>query len=91
MSALLRARVSSFLAGVAVAGVAGIFQLRGEVQESHRLLLEQVNEGGGCGWGWGVGRAWSVHAWWGCPLERRCAVCTSLLPQYLPFPHRPPV
>jgi hypothetical protein len=47
MSALLRARFSSFLAGVAVAGVFGIYQLRGDVAEGQAQLLEQVNWAGG--------------------------------------------
>lgn len=42
MSALLRARVSAFLAGVAVAGVFGVYQLRGDVAEGQQRLLEQV-------------------------------------------------
>ncbi|KAL4855747.1 Type-1 glutamine synthetase 1 [Chlorella vulgaris] len=42
MSALLRARVSSFLAGVALTGVFGVYQLRGDVAEAHKLLLEQT-------------------------------------------------
>lgn len=42
MSALLRARVSSFLAGVALTGVFGVYQLRGDVAEAHKLLMEQV-------------------------------------------------
>lgn len=45
MSALLRARVSAFLAGVAVAGVFGVFQLRGDVAEGQAQLLEQVQCG----------------------------------------------
>ena len=43
MSALLRARVSSFLAGVAVAGVFGVYQLRGDVAEGQAQLLEQAS------------------------------------------------
>ncbi|KAI3423968.1 hypothetical protein D9Q98_009802 [Chlorella vulgaris] len=42
MSALLRARVSSFLAGVALTGVFGVYQLRGDVAEAHKLLMEQT-------------------------------------------------
>ena len=45
MSALLRARVSAFLAGVAVAGVVGVYQLRGDVAEGHARLAEQVGPG----------------------------------------------
>lgn len=45
MSALLRARVSAFLAGVAVAGVIGVYQLRGDVAEGQQRLLEQVGRG----------------------------------------------
>ncbi|PSC76825.1 UPF0187 chloroplastic [Micractinium conductrix] len=44
MSALLRARVSSFLAGVAVAGVFGVYQLRGDVAEGQAQLLEQTKK-----------------------------------------------
>lgn len=42
MSLLLRARVSSFLAGVAVAGVFGVYQLRRDVVESHDAILTQT-------------------------------------------------
>lgn len=45
MSALLRARLSSFLAGVAVAGVVGVYQLRVDLQESQKALAEQVGAG----------------------------------------------
>lgn len=44
MSALLRARISAFAAGVAVAGVFGVYQLRGDVAEGHQRLLEQVGQ-----------------------------------------------
>ncbi|KAI7836516.1 hypothetical protein COHA_009617 [Chlorella ohadii] len=44
MSALLRARVSAFLAGVAVAGVFGVYQLRGDVAEGQQRLLEQTKK-----------------------------------------------
>lgn len=43
MSALLRARLSAFLAGVAVAGVFGVYQLRGDVAEGQEKLLQQVS------------------------------------------------
>ena len=49
MSALFRARLSSFLAGVAVAGVFGVYQLRGDVAEAHATLVEQVGAGGQAG------------------------------------------
>ena len=42
MSALLRARLSAFLAGVAVAGVFGVYQLRGDMAEGQEKLLQQV-------------------------------------------------
>lgn len=42
MSALFRAHVSAFLAGVAVAGVFGVYQLRGDVAEGQQRLVEQV-------------------------------------------------
>ena len=48
MSALLRARVSAFLAGVAVAGVFGVYQLRGDVAEGQQRLLDQVGATGRC-------------------------------------------
>ncbi|KAL4421270.1 hypothetical protein ABPG75_010561 [Micractinium tetrahymenae] len=44
MSALLRARLSAFLAGVAVAGVFGVYQLRGDVAEGQEKLLEQTKK-----------------------------------------------
>jgi len=42
MSVLLRARVSSFLAGVAVTGIYGTYQLRKDVTISHQLLADQI-------------------------------------------------
>ncbi|KAL4424602.1 hypothetical protein ABPG77_009186 [Micractinium sp. CCAP 211/92] len=44
MSALLRARLSAFLAGVAVAGVFGVYQLRGDVAEGQEKLLQQTKQ-----------------------------------------------
>ncbi|KAL6785445.1 hypothetical protein ACKKBG_A00280 [Auxenochlorella protothecoides x Auxenochlorella symbiontica] len=44
MSALTRARISSFLAGVAVAGAFGVFQLRHDLEESRAVLSQQVKE-----------------------------------------------
>ena len=43
MSALFRARMSAFLVGVAVAGVFGVYQLRGDVAEGQQRLLEQAS------------------------------------------------
>lgn len=45
MSLLLRARIASFLAGVAVTGVYGVYLLREDVRESHRVLREQAQQG----------------------------------------------
>jgi len=42
MSMLMRARLSSFLAGFAVASGYAIYQLRNDVQESHLALTEQA-------------------------------------------------
>jgi hypothetical protein len=42
MSALLRARISSFFAGMAVAGVYGVYALRKDLVQSHDHLLTQV-------------------------------------------------
>lgn len=41
MSLLLRARVSAFMTGLAVAGVFAVYQLRKDVTESHKHLLDQ--------------------------------------------------
>lgn len=42
VSVLFRARVSSFLAGVAVAGSICMLQMRGDVIESYKVLRTQV-------------------------------------------------
>lgn len=42
MSALLRARLSSFLAGVALGGAFGVYQLRGDMARGQDKLLQQV-------------------------------------------------
>jgi hypothetical protein len=42
MSLLFRARLSSFLAGVALAGVAGVYQLRADVSEGQENVVKQV-------------------------------------------------
>lgn len=39
---LLRIRLSSFLAGVAVAGAFSLYQIREDIQKSHELLSAQV-------------------------------------------------
>lgn len=39
---LLRIRLSSFLAGVAVAGSFSLYQIRQDIQKSHELLSAQV-------------------------------------------------
>lgn len=39
---LLRIRLSSFLAGVAVAGTFSLYQIRQDIQKSHELLSAQV-------------------------------------------------
>ena len=39
---LLRIRLSSFLAGVAVAGTFSLYQIRQDIQRSHELLSAQV-------------------------------------------------
>ena len=39
---LLRIRLSSFLAGVAVAGSFSLYQIRQDIQRSHELLSAQV-------------------------------------------------
>lgn len=44
MSVLFRARLSSFLSGVAVAGVFGVLQLRKDLQEANESLIEQVEK-----------------------------------------------
>lgn len=43
MSVLLRARVASFLCGVAVAGVFGVYNLKHDLKSSHDLLADQVS------------------------------------------------
>lgn len=43
MSVLFRARVSSFLAGVAVMGVHATYQLKMHLVESQDLLVKEVN------------------------------------------------
>ena len=40
---LWRIRLTSFLAGVAVAGSASLYQLRQDIWDSHSILAEQVN------------------------------------------------
>lgn len=40
---LLRARVSAFLSGVAIAGVFAVYQLRKDVTDSHKILADQVS------------------------------------------------
>ncbi len=40
---LLRARVSAFLSGVAIAGVFAVYQLRKDVTDSHKILKDQVS------------------------------------------------
>lgn len=45
MSVLLRARVSAFFAGLTVAGVFAVYQLRKDVTASHTQLLSQVRGG----------------------------------------------
>ena len=42
VSMIFRARLSSFLAGFAVASGFAVYQLRNDVRESHALLAEQV-------------------------------------------------
>ena len=42
MSVLLRARISSFLSGVAITGVFAVYQLRKELVESQALLVQQA-------------------------------------------------
>jgi hypothetical protein len=42
MAYIFRARLSSFLAGFAVASGYAIYQLRNDVQESHLALIEQA-------------------------------------------------
>ena len=44
MSVLFRARVASFLSGVAVAGVFGVVQLRKDLEESKDALISQVEQ-----------------------------------------------
>ncbi|KAL3136765.1 hypothetical protein ABBQ38_005480 [Trebouxia sp. C0009 RCD-2024] len=39
---LLRIRLSSFLAGVAVAGTFSLYQIRQDIQKSHELLSAQA-------------------------------------------------
>jgi hypothetical protein len=41
MSALWRARITSFLSGVAVAGAVGLYQIRKDLEASHKVLAEQ--------------------------------------------------
>jgi len=41
-SMMFRARLSSFLAGFAVASGFAIYQLRSDVRDSHKLLAEQA-------------------------------------------------
>ena len=43
-SMMFRARLSSFLAGFAVASGFAIYQLRSDVRDSHKLLAEQVRQ-----------------------------------------------
>ena len=42
LNMLLRIRLSSFLAGVAVAGTFSLYQIRQDIQKSHELLSAQV-------------------------------------------------
>ena len=44
VSMIFRARLSSFLAGFAVASAFAVYQLRNDVRESHSLLSEQVKK-----------------------------------------------
>lgn len=46
MSVLLRARLASFMTGVAVTSVYSIYQLKRDLQESHDLVAKQVRRGG---------------------------------------------
>jgi len=43
VSMIFRARLSSFLAGFAVASGFAVYQLRNDVRESHALLAEQAD------------------------------------------------
>merc|ERR1712087_194142 len=43
VSMIFRARVSSFLAGFAIASGFAVYQLRSDVRESHALLAEQAD------------------------------------------------
>ncbi len=44
VSMIFRARLSSFLAGFAIASGFAVYQLRSDVRESHKLLAEQVRK-----------------------------------------------
>ena len=45
MSVLTRIRISSFLAGVAVAGVFGVYQLRHDLDDTRVALSKEVRKG----------------------------------------------
>jgi hypothetical protein len=59
--ALLRVRISSFLAGFGVAAGLGLYQLRQDVLQSHEVLAQQVTTAGLLLFS-GLGQAGLAHA-----------------------------